>query len=107
MLLCNHKHLRYRPQLTTIIHFQSLQASGPAAGSAASKGDPLYAELEHKGKQNIITPPDMTGVQYSEIKTDEVTHCVDTLCRCKHAYSHVITIASTLQHYYYYDKHMT
>ena len=39
-----------------------------------SKGDPLYAELEHKkGKQSIITPPDMTGVQYSEIKTDEVS----------------------------------
>ena len=55
------------------VHSQSLQASGPAAGSAASKGDPLYAELEHKkGKQSTVTPPDMTGVQYSEIKTDEV-----------------------------------
>ena len=42
----------------------SLQASAPAT----SKGDPLYAELEHKKRKPII----MTGVQYSEIKTDEV-----------------------------------
>ena len=38
----------------------------------ASKGDPLYAELEHKKGKQSITPPDLTGVQYSEIKTDEV-----------------------------------
>jgi hypothetical protein len=42
-----------------------------AAGVGGSRGDPLYAELEHKKGKH--TPPDMTGVQYSEIKTDQVS----------------------------------
>jgi hypothetical protein len=62
-------------------HLQLIQLLQATAATSAtvvggSKGDPLYAdsELEHKkGKQSIITPPDMTGVQYIEIKTDQAS----------------------------------
>ena len=43
------------------------------ASAAANKGDPLYAELEYKKRKQNITPLDMTGVQYREIK------CVDMI----------------------------
>ena len=40
--------------------------------SATGAPGPLYAELELKKAKQKVSLPDMTDVQYSEIKTDEV-----------------------------------
>ena len=49
---------QYLLQVESIITNLHLQATPAAvAASGGSKGDPLYAELEHKkGKQSNITP---------------------------------------------------
>ena len=70
-----HKHLILRT--IAQIHkylIQPLQAA--ASGGSNLKGDPLYAELEHKkGKRSIIIPPEMTGTQCSEINTSHHGYC--------------------------------
>ena len=47
----------------------ALQVPGP---NASASGDPLYAELQHKNSKSSVAVPDVTEVQYSQIKTDEV-----------------------------------
>ena len=56
--------LTSRVWITLVVFLQATVTAG---------GDPLYAELEHdKKKKSIVIAPDNTGVQYSEIKTEEV-----------------------------------
>ena len=50
-----------------------LQAQPSAESEDQDQKGPIYAELDHKKKeQSKNYVPDMTGVHYSEIKTDEV-----------------------------------